>query len=378
MKVAPLLHELRRREQTAISPKLIHTGQHYDEAMSDIFFEQLDIPRPDVSLGVGSGSHGRQTGGVLIAFEEYLLAREEKPRGVVVVGDVNSTVACSLAAVKLGIPVAHVEAGLRSFDRQMPEEINRVITDAIADICLVTEESALENLRREGVAAERIHLVGNVMIDTLFAQLSRARELDIVPRLRLQPKRFGLVTLHRPSNVDETKQLRRLIEGLIGIAGSFDLVFPVHPRTRKQLRESGLDEMLGRTPAIRLLDPVGYHENVALMSEAAFVITDSGGIQEETSAMGIPCLTMRANTERPVTVTKGTNTLVGDDIELTARLIDEIAAGNYKSGEPIPLWDGHAAARVIDVLENVWMSQPSDERVSSDENLSVSPTHGAR
>jgi UDP-N-acetylglucosamine 2-epimerase (non-hydrolysing) len=352
MKLAPILHAMER----AVSGGwcLVHTGQHYDTGMSEIFFEQLGILAPDVHLGVGSGTHGAQTARVLATFEELLLQREPRPRGVVVVGDVNSTMAAALAAVKLLIPVAHVEAGLRSLDRTMPEEINRLVTDAVADLLLVSEPSGEENLRREGIDEQKIHFVGNVMIDTLVERLNDARGVDTASGLGLTQGGFALVTLHRPSNVDHADRLERLVEFLGALAARLPVVFPAHPRTRARLEEFGLLERASGFPRLLLREPLGYVENLSLMADARLVITDSGGIQEETSYLGVPCLTFRPNTERPVTVSHGTNTVVGDDLELAVRLVDQILAGGYKAGQPIPRWDGHAAERVVEVLLDAW------------------------
>lgn len=353
MKVAPVLRALRRREG-APRAALIHTGQHYDSGLSEIFFEELGIPAPDVHLNVGSGTHGAQTARVLSAFEEYLLAVTPRPCGVVVVGDVNSTMAATLGAVKLGIPVAHVEAGLRSRDRTMPEEINRVVTDAIADLLLVSEPSGEENLRHEGVPPERIRLVGNVMIDTLAHELPAARALDMPARFGLAAAGFALVTLHRPSNVDGRERLEALVHFLDRFAARLPVVFPAHPRTRARLQSFGLLERASAIHGLQLREPLGYRENLSLMSQTRLVITDSGGIQEETSFLGIPCLTLRPNTERPITVTLGTNTVVGEDLGRAEALVEVILSGRYKGGHPIPLWDGHAAERVVDALLSTW------------------------
>ena len=351
MKVAPLLRSLRARAPGSAC-RLVHTGQHYDASMSSVFFRDLGIPEPDAHLGVGSGGHGVQTGRILAGFEEYLLGAPPT-RGVVVVGDVNSTVACALAAAKLGIPVAHVEAGLRSFDRSMPEEINRVLTDAIADLLLVSEPSGEENLRKEGIAAGRIRSVGNVMIDSVVRELPAARRLQMRNRLGLQGP-FALVTLHRPSNVDDLARIGAVCAFLERAAARLAVVFPVHPRTEKRLREFGLFDRLAATAGMRCLPPLGYHETLGVMSEAAVVITDSGGIQEETSFLGVPCLTMRETTERPVTVTLGTNTIVGHDWARVEELVTDVLEGRYKKGGAIPLWDGQAAERISDVLLGAW------------------------
>lgn len=353
MKVAPILRAL--GAMSAPFPRvLVHTGQHYDASMSDVFFRELEIPAPDVHLNAGSGSHGAQTARVLMAFEEFLTASPQRPRGVVVVGDVNSTMACTLAASKLGVPVAHVEAGLRSFDRAMPEEINRVVTDAVADLLLTSEPSGAENLAREGADPSRVHFVGNVMIDTLAQQLPAARALDVPSRLGLTRGRYALVTLHRPSNVDDPARLAELVALLERCARErMPAVFPAHPRTRERLERFGLLQRV-RAGGVRVLEPLGYRENLGLMEAAGVVLTDSGGIQEESSFLGVPCLTLRPNTERPVTVTLGTNTLVGDDLGRAWGLLGDIAEGRYKTGGPIEGWDGHAAERVARVLLDRW------------------------
>jgi UDP-N-acetylglucosamine 2-epimerase (non-hydrolysing) len=353
MKVAPML----RAMTAAAAPferVLVHTGQHYDAAMSDVFFRELGMPAPDVHLNAGSGSHGAQTARVLASFEEYLLGCSALPRGVVVVGDVNSTMACALAAVKLGVPVAHVEAGLRSFDRAMPEEINRVVTDAICDLLLTSERAGDTNLAREGIPPERVRFVGNVMIDTLVHQLPAARALGVPAAMGLAPRGYALVTLHRPSNVDEPARLTALVALLERLAAQRAVVFPTHPRTRERLERFGLLERLRGHGAIHLRDPLGYRENLGLMADAALVLTDSGGIQEETTALGVPCLTLRSNTERPATVTDGTNTLVGDDLDAASARVQEVLDGRYKRGGTVEGWDGHAAERVARVLIDAW------------------------
>jgi UDP-N-acetylglucosamine 2-epimerase (non-hydrolysing) len=344
MKIAPLLRELRVRP--AFEACLVHTGQHYDAAMSEGFFRDLGIPEPDVNLGVGSGSHGAQTAKVLEKMEAIL--QERRPDALVVVGDVNSTLAASLAAVKLGIPVAHVEAGLRSFDRTMPEEINRLLTDAISDWLFVTEPAGEENLRREGVPAERIHFSGNVMIDTLRAHLDRARSSDVLDRLGLEPGRYAVLTLHRPSNVDEEASLRRLFRVLEEIHTELPVVFPVHPRTRASIAR----RLANQPPRLTLTDPLGYLDFLRLMADARLVLTDSGGIQEETTVLGVPCLTLRQNTERPITLTQGTNVLVGTDPATIRAEIRKILDGDARRGRVPERWDGQAAARIVDVLES--------------------------
>ena len=342
MKVAPILRELDRRG--GFESRLVHTGQHYDVSMSDAFFAELGIPEPDHNLGVGSGSHGAQTGEILTKIEQVLI--EERPALVIVVGDVNGTLAAALAAAKLGIPVAHVEAGLRSFDRAMPEEINRVLTDAISDLCFTTEPVANENLLREGVAAERVHFVGNVMIDTLLAHLEAARARDVAGQYGLERRRYAVLTLHRPSNVDDPERLRALFRTLEAVHRRIDVVFPAHPRTQGAIAR----QLGGRAPQLRLIPPMGYFDFLGLVSGAALVLTDSGGIQEETTALDIPCLTLRDNTERPVTIAQGTNTLVGSDPEAIQAHVAAILRGDAKRGRMPELWDGKAAGRIVDVL----------------------------
>jgi UDP-N-acetylglucosamine 2-epimerase (non-hydrolysing) len=343
MKVAPLIWEARKRG--GIDVRLVHTGQHYDEKMSQQFFDELHLPRPDVNLEVGSGSHAVQTAEVMKRFEPVVL--ESRPDLVLVVGDVNSTLACTLAAVKLLVPVAHVEAGLRSFDRTMPEEINRILTDVICDWLFVTEPSGVENLRKEGIPDERVHLVGNVMIDALVACRPRIEASPILDRLSLRRGRYAVLTLHRPANVDEPETLRRLMGAVARLQHEMPFVFPVHPRTQRTMSVFQKD---GAMPNLRFTDPLGYLDFMKLLSHARLVLTDSGGVQEETTFLGVPCLTMRDNTERPVSVTEGTNRLVGLDPE---RIVREglRALGSEKGPHRVPaLWDGHAAGRVLDVL----------------------------
>jgi UDP-N-acetylglucosamine 2-epimerase (non-hydrolysing) len=342
MKIAPLMWEFGRRADVEVC--LVHTGQHYDQAMSRLFFDELRIPRPDVNLEVGSASHAVQTAEVMKRFEPIVLERQ--PDAVVVVGDVNSTVACALTAVKLGVPVAHVEAGLRSFDRTMPEEINRVLTDAISHWLFVTERSGVANLRREGLADDRIFFVGNVMIDTLLACRELSRRSPIVEDLGLSERGYAVLTLHRPANVDDPAVFRGLMAAVGRLQRELPIVFPVHPRTRKALN----GEAAAGIPRLRLTDPLGYLDFMRLVGAARLVLTDSGGIQEETTVLGVPCLTLRSNTERPITVEQGTNVLVGLDPERI------IAAGLRALAEPsvrgrVPeLWDGRAAARIADIL----------------------------
>jgi len=357
MKMAPILRALRAYPQ--IRPILIHTGQHYDPQLSDVFFQDLEMPRPDVHLNVGSGTHAQQTARILEKMEEVLLAgtpEGKKFDRVIVVGDVNSTMAAALAAVKLGIPVAHVEAGLRSFDRSMPEEINRIVTDAVADMLFVSEPSGVENLRREGHSEEQIHLVGNVMIDTLLALLPRAREIGTPQRLGLSVGEYAVVTLHRPSNVDHAEALSGLLEVLAEVAAELPVVFPIHPRTRQRIETFGLGHLLdgqgSGSRRIWALPPLGYLEFLSLTSQAKVVITDSGGLQEESTALGIPCLTVRPNTERPITVSEGTSTLVGNDPVKLRCCLEDVLAGRYKTGKCPALWDGHAAERIGERLAN--------------------------
>jgi len=344
MKIAPLCEQFAAR---GIPHVLVHTGQHYDHRMSKLFFDELCIPRPDRDLGVGSGSQAEQTAEIMKRLEPVLL--EERPDLMIVVGDVTSTMAATITAAKLGIPVAHVESGLRSFDRTMPEEINRLLTDAIADWHFTTEESANENLNREGIVAEKVFFVGNTMIDTLVKHVERASESIILETLGVAPKGYSVVTLHRPSNVDNRENLTVIMEALHEIAREIPLVFPIHPRTRKRIDEFGLGHLIS---GFIFTEPLGYLDFLRLTSQARLVLTDSGGIQEETTVLGVPCITMRENTERPVTVTCGTNILVGADgkriVEEGKKRLNGFAAG----GSIPPLWDGHAAERIVDVIVN--------------------------
>lgn len=344
MKVAPLLEALRRSGR--IPAALVHTGQHYDASMSEVFFHELGLPAPDVHLGVGSDSHARQTARIMTAFEAVVL--ERCPRAVLVVGDVNSTVACALVCAKLGVTVVHVEAGLRSGDRSMPEEINRLVTDQLSDLLFTPSEDALPNLLREGIDEKKIHFVGNVMIDTLLRHLPLADNSTVLKRLGLESKKYAALTLHRPANVDNEKALFALLSAIGQLPAELPVVFPVHPRTRERL--GGTASSL---PAnLRLLDPLGYLDFLKLLKDARLVLTDSGGIQEETTVLGVPCLTLRANTERPVTVTEGTNILVGSDTGLMLEECRKILAGHGKLGRIPRLWDGHAAERIATVLES--------------------------
>jgi UDP-N-acetylglucosamine 2-epimerase (non-hydrolysing) len=345
MKIAPILEafEYAGRGREVL---LVHTGQHYDEKMSDNFFRDLGIREPDVNLGIGSGTHSQQTGRTMMAFEEVCL--KEAPDWVVVVGDVNSTLACTLAASKLGVKVAHVEAGLRSGDMSMPEEINRKCTDAIADLLFTTDTLADENLRREGVPAERIHFVGNTMIDTLLRHVASARALPLPGGL--EENGFAVLTLHRPANVDDPEVLAAIAGAIREIAARIPVVFPVHPRTRARLAEFGLLADFEREPGIRLVEPLSYLPFLGLMARCRMLLTDSGGIQEETTVLGIPCITMRENTERPITCTVGTNVLVGRDaaaIRAAAFRALDWSRADYAAPEK---WDGHAAERIVRIL----------------------------
>lgn len=346
MKVAPLHAELTRR---GIPRLLVHTGQHYDEKMSQVFFEDLGMPRPDVYLGVGSGTHAQQTARVMLGFEPVL--DEHAPSAVVVVGDVNSTAACALVAVKRGIPTAHVEAGLRSFDRAMPEELNRLVTDQLCDWLLTPSPDADENLAREGVDPNRVHRVGNIMIDSLYQHLPRAKSMPTLERMGLSPKGYGVLTLHRPSNVDDPAVFSRLVEALETVAGKLPLVWPVHPRAKKQAETLGLWSRITNCAGFRLTEPLGYHEFLALTSQAKLVLTDSGGLQEETTALGVDCLTLRENTERPITIEEGTNVLVGTDSDAIVAAAHAVLDGRGKSGQVPDLWDGRTAERIADILQ---------------------------
>ena len=347
MKVAPIIRALpgfnqRVRDRgVAMEYRLVHTGQHYDPLMSGIFFEELGIPAPDINLGVGSGSHAAQTASVMIGFEQACL--EQKPDWVIVVGDVNSTLACTLVGAKLGIRVAHVEAGLRSYDRTMPEEINRLVTDAIADLLLTPSADGNENLRREGVPENRIKLVGNIMIDSLKDNLPKARQSQIMSGLDLQPGGFIYVTLHRPANVDHRASLSAIMAEFARIGSRFPVVFPIHPRTRKMLAE--FDIPASRQGNVRIIDPIGYHDSLCLTENARIVLTDSGGLQEESTFFQTPCLTLRPNTERPVTITVGSNRLT--EVQRLSADFEAVLAAPRRIGSIPELWDGQTAGRVL-------------------------------
>jgi len=347
MKVSPLIKKIAKynaqksSDALRVHSLLVHTGQHYDENMSNRFFRELGIQQPDINLGVGSASHAVQTAGIMIGFEA--VCEREKPDWVVVVGDVNSTLACTLVCAKIGIRVAHIEAGLRSFDRTMPEEVNRVVTDALADLLLTPSEDAGSNLIREGISSSRIKFVGNIMIDSLLENLPKARSCGILSRLRLEQGRFIYVTLHRPTNVDIQASLSMIMDSMGQLSKRTPVVFPIHPRTRKMLAEFGL--VHSSDDHLLLLEPVGYHESLCLTENARLVITDSGGLQEETTFFRTPCLTVRPNTERPITITMGSNGLTEP-----GRLIDDAAKvlnGPERKGHIPPLWDGHTAERIL-------------------------------
>ena len=341
MKMAPVVREIRKRDLRHL---FVHTGQHYDAAMSRVFFDQLGMPEPDVNLGVGSDSPTRQTARILLAFEE--VCERARPDVILVGGDVTSTAAVALVAARLNIRLGHVESGLRSFDRTMPEEINRILTDHLSDELFTTETSANENLAREGIAAERVHLVGNCMVDTLMEHREAALAGRPWEGLGLKPGGYALMTLHRPSNVDDPAALEGLVRSLQDVGRKIPVLFPVHPRTLARLGASGIAMPAG----IRTCEPLPYLTFLGLMAKARLVLTDSGGIQEETTALGVPCLTLRENTERPVTLTLGTNRLVGTDRAAIRASVDQILAGDWPAGAVVPLWDGHASERIVDIL----------------------------
>ncbi len=346
MKAAPLVRELQARAHA--EPVLIHTGQHYDRQMSQVFFDDLGLPQPDFCLGTGGATHAEQTARIMIEFERLLptLAVEV----VVVCGDVNSTLAATLVAAKAEVPVAHVEAGLRSFDRSMPEEINRIVTDALSTVLYTPSLEAGMNLRREGIAAERIVFVGNVMIDTLLASVKRAQASEVLARFRQVPHQYAVLTLHRPSNVDTPAALGALVATLAELQQLLPVIFPVHPRTEQRLEEFGLWPQIQSLPALTVTPPLGYLDFIGLLSTARLVMTDSGGIQEETTVLGIPCLTLRENTERPETITNGTNTIVGGSRALILERVRSILGGEAPAARVPELWDGHAAQRIADHL----------------------------
>jgi UDP-N-acetylglucosamine 2-epimerase (non-hydrolysing) len=342
MKIAPVVLELLRRQ---VPHLFVHTGQHYDDSMSRVFFQELRLPAPDVHLGVGSQTHGRQTARVMEGIEEVF--ERHSPNLVIVGGDVNSTLATALVAAKRSIPIAHVEAGLRSSDRSMPEEINRVVTDHVSDLLFTTEESANRNLEREGLGERGVHFVGNCMVDTLLQHVDAAIAKEPWREYGLEPRGYALLTLHRPSNVDIAETLDRLLHTIGSVSTRLPVLFPVHPRTRRHLSSS--------PPAtrgdVRLTEPLPYLTFLGLLARARIVLTDSGGVQEETTALGVPCLTLRPNTERPVTTTRGTNRLVGTDPEIILECLESVLAGHWPTGEVPPLWDGRASRRIVDIVE---------------------------
>ncbi|QPK63296.1 UDP-N-acetylglucosamine 2-epimerase (non-hydrolyzing) [Methylomonas sp. LL1] len=351
MKMAPIMRQLQSVNHL-IKPYLVHTGQHYDRAMKDTFFQQLGIPEPDRDLGVGSGSHAVQTANIMLQFEPVL--DEVKPFAVLVVGDVNSTIACGLVAVKKQIPLIHVEAGLRSYDREMPEEINRILTDQISDLLLTTERAAADNLSKEGIDAKRICFAGNVMIDSLLNNCAQASSLHTTLQAydckqSVTEKNYALLTLHRPSNVDEPETLARLIGVISEVSKKLPVIFPVHPRTQQKISQAGLLTELPEDRVI-MLPPVAYLEMLGLMRSAKLVLTDSGGLQEETTALGVPCITLRENTERPITVTEGTNTIVGTDTNKIMQCVDDVLISGGKSGRIPEYWDGRAAKRIVEEI----------------------------
>lgn len=342
IKMAPIVQELNRRN---IRQMLVHTGQHYDRNMSQVFFEQLKMPEPDIYMGVGSDTHARQTAKIMVGLEE--ICQNNKPDLVLVAGDVNSTVAAALVAAKLHIPVGHVEAGLRSFDRTMPEEINRIVTDHVSDLLFTTEENANQNLAQEGIGTEFIHFVGNCMVDTLRTHVEAAVAHAPWSDFELASDRYALLTLHRPSNVDEQEALGEIMETINQVSRHMPVLFPIHPRTRQRV----LQWQIELSPSVHLCDPLPYLTFLGLMARARCVLTDSGGVQEETTALGIPCLTLRWNTERPITVTTGTNQLVGTDREQILKSVGEILDNRWKQGKCPPLWDGRASQRIVNVVE---------------------------
>jgi UDP-N-acetylglucosamine 2-epimerase (non-hydrolysing) len=350
MKMAPIFRQMQNHNST-FNPVLLHTGQHYDERMSKFFFEDLEMPEPEIYLGVGSGSHAEQTAKIMVEFEN--VCQKEKPDLVVVVGDVNSTMACSIVASKLWIPVAHVEAGLRSFDRRMPEEINRLVTDALSDYLFISEKSGLDNLRKEGIAKDKMHIVGNVMIDSLVHFLEKADASNVIKKYKLKNKEYVLVTLHRPSNVDSAEDFKKILNAFEVIQKDIPIIFPIHPRAEKNIDLFGLRNQVNHMHNLILTPPLGYLNFIQLEKNARFVITDSGGLQEETTFLGIPCLTVRKNTERTVTVEIGTNEIVGTETQKIIDSAHSILNSQWKKGKIPEYWDGQTAKRIIEILEDV-------------------------
>lgn len=354
MKIAPIIRAINNFNETqkaAISFRLVHTGQHYDDKLSKVFFQELEIPEPDVNLGAGSGTQAEQTGRIMIEFEKDLI--QHPTDIVVVVGDVTSTMACTIVAKKLNTKVAHVEGGIRSFDMTMPEEINRIVTDALADFFFTTSAVANENLKKTGIRDNQIFFVGNTMIDSLEYSRNKLRKPDVWDQLQLKEKAYFVLTLHRPSNVDDQLKLKTLLKEIDRGASSSTVVFPVHPRTRKNM-----DSMKGELQHIQAIDPLSYFQFVYLLQHAKGVVTDSGGIQEETTVLGIPCITLRSNTERPETVTEGTNELIGDDFEKLQQAFQKISNGSWKKGRIPAQWDGKTADRIISILASIFLAPP--------------------
>jgi UDP-N-acetylglucosamine 2-epimerase (non-hydrolysing) len=346
MKIAPLYHALKQEDW--VEPVIVHTGQHYDKNMSETFFTDLKLPKPHIHLGIGSGTHAEQTGKVMMAYEKVII--EKRPNLVVVVGDVNSTLACALASVKLNIPVAHLEAGLRSFDRTMPEEINRVLTDAIAHILWTPSQDGDDNLFREGISEEKIQRVGNIMIDSLEMMRDSIEEINTYSDFGLSDGNYALITLHRPSNVDKKDKLKKLCKSLVYVASRIQVIFPVHPRTYENLKAFDLFPLLRKSPNLRITNPMNYLSFMNLLFHCKLAITDSGGIQEETTYLGIPCLTLRPNTERPITIKQGTNKLCKpENIEEN---VDAVLNGKQKTCKVPELWDGHTAGRIVESIEH--------------------------
>lgn len=346
MKIAPIMRAYTHHRD--IEPVLVHTGQHYDEKMSDLFFRELEIPQPDINLDVGSASHAVQTAEIMKAFEPVVL--EHKPDAVLVVGDVNSTIACGLVTVKLGFKLVHVEAGLRSGDRTMPEEINRILTDSISDLLFCTEQSGVDNLLKEGIPSDKIHFAGNVMIDTLLKNAKKAEDSDILSRFNLEKKNYAVVTLHRPSNVDNPSIFSGILESLNVIQSDIPVIFPVHPRTLQNIKKFSGNNLLEKMPDLHLIDPLGYLDFLKLMSNARVVLTDSGGIQEETTILKVPCLTLRENTERPVTTVLGSNCIVGTNPDMIIGAYKKLSVGDWRKSSIPPLWDGNASERIVKIL----------------------------
>lgn len=353
-KIAPLMKEF-KKHKARFNVKLVHTGQHYDFQMSDVFFKDLDISKPDIHLNIGSGSHAAQTAKIMIAFETVVL--KEKPDLVMVVGDVNSTVACSLVASKLNIKVAHVEAGLRSFDRTMPEELNRIVTDSLSDYLFVTEESGVDNLKKDGISKNKIHFVGNVMIDTLLGSMPKINKSKILTAYSLKPKAYAVLTMHRPSNVDSKESLAEIYNILKEITAKIKIVYPIHPRTKKMIDQRGFLKRFNKLDNLIMTGPQGYIDFIRLVKDSRFVLTDSGGIQEESTVLGVPCLTMRENTERPITIKIGTNYLLGRNRGKIVRCVNSIMANKMKKCRIPEFWDGKTAQRIVKLLKRYFINK---------------------